>query len=323
MPQFPDLPDLSDQAVRVYQQILDGKSVRPETQGLAELLATGLAVDCHTRDGTHVAIAPRLPALEMIQQVHAHLTALAAFTGALPEFLATLQEQYQASRPPHESIQRMAGRQLLCEHIAREHVGARTEIIYAQPGNRTPEDLAFSYDRDRSALKQGVSIRTLYHSSVRRVATVGDWAKAMTAAGGEVRTFNGRFPRSIIFDRRVAFIPVHTGEGEPPADEAVMISDPLVVRRIVAVFDLFWERANPWLGRSTGGDKGLVTSAAQRAIVRELCLGRTQAQAARNLGIGSAWLNEQLRLLRKKLGVQTLNEVIYWWATSPDHEVQD
>jgi DNA-binding CsgD family transcriptional regulator len=144
----------------------------------------------------------------------------------------------------------------------------------------------------------------------------------MAAAGGEIRTFNGRFLRSIVFDRRVAFIPVFS-DPEPSAEEAVMVSDPLMVGALVAVFDLFWERADPWFGPIHGDDKGLSTSATQRAILRELCLGRTQAQAAKNLGLGAAWINEQLGQLRRKLGVRTLNEVIYWWATSPDQEVQD
>ncbi|MFD7769818.1 hypothetical protein [Streptomyces sp. NPDC059787] len=259
----------------------------------------------------------------MLEQIHTHLAALSAYVGALPEFLGTLQDQFQASRQSHEAIQHLKGRELINEHIAREHASARAEIISAQPGHRTPEDLAFSYDRDRGALKQGVRMLTLYHSSVRRVATVGEWAKAMAAAGGEIRTLNGRFPRSIIFDRRVTFVPVHSGEGEPPADEAVMISDPLVVARIAYAFDLFWERADPWYGGTRGEDQGLATTALQRAILRELCMGRTQAQAARNLGIGPAWINEHLSQLRKKLDVATLNEVIYWWAKSPDHELQD
>ncbi|WP_330306182.1 MULTISPECIES: hypothetical protein [unclassified Streptomyces] len=262
--------------------------------------------------------------MDMIDKVHHHLAALATYTAAMPGFLATVRDQFQASRERHESIQLLTGREAINEHIAREHAAARTEIIAAQPGQRTPEDLSFSFDRDRSALKRGLPMRTLYHSSVRRVATVGDWANAMAAAGGEIRTFNGRFPRSIIFDRRVAFIPACTGESETPPDKAVMISEPLIVARTSYVFGLFWERAQPWYGRGDSGkDKGLVTTPAQRAILRELCLGRTQAQAAKNLGIGPAWINEQLGQLRKRLGAQTLNEVIYWWATSPDHDVQD
>ncbi|MGI5139376.1 MULTISPECIES: hypothetical protein [unclassified Streptomyces] len=260
----------------------------------------------------------------MAAQVHEHLTALAAFTGALPEFMAGLRDRHDAMRPPHASIQFLQGRELINEHIAREHLNARTEIISAQPGHRTPEDLSFSCDRDRGALKRGLPMRTLYHSSVRRVATVGDWAKSMAHAGGEIRTFNSRFPRSIIFDRRVAFIPAHTSECEKSSDDAVMVTEPLVVERLAYVFDLFWDRAQPWFGRGDNSrDKGLVTTHTQRAILRELCLGRTQAQAAKNLGLGPAWINEQMGQLRKKLGAKTLNEVIYWWATSADHEVQD
>ncbi|MEU6318184.1 hypothetical protein [Streptomyces sp. NPDC047009] len=324
MLQLPDLPELSDQVADTYQLILNGKPVPPEAPGLAELLTAGLAVDDHLGNGTYTPVEPRYPGLQMAQKVHEHLTALAAFTGALPEFMAVLRDRYQASRPPHASIQFLPGRALINEHIAREHASARTEIMCAQPGHRTPEDLSYSFDRDRGALQRGLSMRTLYHSSVRRVATVGDWAKSMAHAGGEIRTFNSRFPRSVIFDRRVAFIPARTGECETVSDEAVMVAEPLIVERLAYVFNLFWERAQPWYGRGDSGkDKGLVTTPTQRAILRELCLGRTQAQAAKNVGIGPAWINEQLGQLRKKLGARTLNEVIYWWATSPDHEVQD
>ncbi|MGW1799172.1 hypothetical protein ACWCQN_25180 [Streptomyces sp. NPDC001984] len=261
--------------------------------------------------------------MDMVDTVHQHLAALTAYTGALPGFLATMRDQFQVSGKRHESIQLLTDREVINEHIAREHAAAHTEIIAAQPGQRTPEDLSFSFDRDRGALKRGLPMRTLYHSSVRRVATVGDWAKAMATAGGEIRTLNGRFPRSIIFDRRVAFVPAQRSGGEPSPDEAVMITDPHGVGRIVDVFDMFWERAQPWYGRTRRDDRGLLTTATQRAILRELCQGRTQSQAAKNLGIGPAWINEQLGQLRKKLGAQTLNKVIYWWATSPDHEVQD
>ncbi|REE61387.1 DNA-binding CsgD family transcriptional regulator [Streptomyces sp. 3212.3] len=324
MPHLPDLPDLSVQATKVYRLALDGEPIPPGTPGLAQLLTMGLVVDSHSGDDLYSAIEPRYPALDMIGQVHQHLTALTEFTGAMPGFLATLRDQFQALSTRHESIQHLTGRDLINDHIARQHACARTEIIAAQPGHRTPEDLSFSFDRDRGALERGVAMRTLYHSSVRRVATVGNWANSMAASGGEIRTFNGRFPRSIIFDRSVAFIPAHTGESVNPSDEAVMISEPLVVARLAYVFDLFWERAQTWFDRSDSGkDKNLATTSTQRAILRELCQGRTQAQAAKNLGIGPAWINEQLGQLRKKLGAQTLNEVIYWWATSPDHEVQD
>ncbi|MDX2852542.1 hypothetical protein PV342_29680 [Streptomyces sp. PA03-3a] len=248
---------------------------------------------------------------------------MTAYAGALPGFLGDLRDRHQTSRPRNETVRHVVGQDQVNELIASAHSTARKEILSAQPGPRTPFDLSHSFGRDHAAVKQGISMRTMYHSSVRRVATVGNWAKEMAAAGAEIRTFNGRFERSIIFDRRVCFVRVHAGEGEPPGNEAVMISDPLVVGVIAQVFELFWERADPWIGRSNGKDDGLITTAGQRAVLRELCLGRTQAQAAKNLGISAAWANSLLGDLRKTLGVETLNEVIYWWATSPDHDVQD
>jgi DNA-binding CsgD family transcriptional regulator len=324
VPQVPDLPDLSERVVTAYQRMLNGETLDPETPGLRSLLTAGLAADCPPDENAYIAIEPRYPALQMIQQIHTHLALLTAYTDTLPGFLANLRDRFQASRPPPESIQHLVGRELINEHIAAEHSAARKEIASAQPGHRTPDDLSYSFERDRAALKRGLAMRTMYHSSVRRVATIGDWAKNIATVGGEIRTIHGRFPRSIIFDRRVAFVPVYTSEGEPPANEAVMISDPLVVARIIAVYDLFWERAERWLGgRASCKGECLTTNAAQRAILRELCLGRNQKQAAKNLGISPAWVNNLMGELRKKLGVETLNEVIYWWATSPDHDAED
>ncbi|MGW2938010.1 hypothetical protein ACWDA7_40795 [Streptomyces sp. NPDC001156] len=325
MPQLPDLPHLSEQAADTYELILNGKPVPPGTPGLDGLLSAGLAIDDGLGNDTYTAIEPRSSGFQMALQVHEHLTALAAFTRMVPEFMAGLRDRYNASRPPHTSIQRLQGRELINEHIAREHLVARTEVISAQPGHRTPEDLSYSFDRDCGALERGVPMRTLYHSTVRRVPTVGDWARSMAHAGGEIRTFNGRFPRSIIFDRRVAFIPARTGECDTASsEEVVMVTEPVMVGRLAYVFDLFWDRAQPWFARGDcKREKALVTTPTQRAILRQLVQGRTQAQAAKSLGIGPAWINEQLGQLRKKLRVQTLNEVIYWWATSPDHEVQD
>ncbi|WP_324787073.1 hypothetical protein [Streptomyces sp. H51] len=324
MPQVPDLPDLSDDMLITYQRVLDGKPLSPDTPGLAQLLAMGLVVSSPPAGSdTYTPIEPRHPALGMVERVHTQLQLLTAYMGALPAFLATLQDQFQSARLTIEAIQHLKGRDVVNEYIAREHASARTEIISAQPGHRTPEDLAYSYERDLGALQQGLTMRTLYHSSVRRVATVGDWAKAMTAAGAEIRTLNGRFPRCIIFDRRVAFVPVYSDTGEPPADEAIMISYPLVVAKTAHTFGLFWERAEPWFSGYRGEDDGLSTTPLQRAILRELCLGRTQVQASKNLGVSPAWINEQLGQLRKRVSVQTLNELIYWWAKSPDHDVQD
>ncbi|MEU4094446.1 hypothetical protein [Streptomyces sp. NPDC026673] len=323
MPQVPDLPDLSASLADAYQRILDGETLARETEGLDSLLGNGLAAQYPYAPDTYSPVEPQYGALRMMHILHAHLEQLTAYAGAMPDLLVDLRDRYQSSRPSDKSIQHLIGRPAINKRIAAEHSGARKEILAAQPGPRSTEDLAHSFERDRSGLLRGLTMRTVYHGSVRRVAAIGDWARNMAAAGGEIRTVQGRFARSIVFDRRVAFVPVFTNEGEPPPDEAVMVSDPLVVGHIAHHFDLLWERADQWEGRRETPEDGLVTNRSQRDILRELCLGRTQAQAAKNLGISSAWVNKQMGELRDKLGVGTLNEVIYWWATSPDHDEQD
>lgn len=324
MAQIPDLPDLSEQVVGVYQRILDGELLSPETPGLASLLKAGLAVAYPPEIGSFAPVEPQAAALYLMTLMSGHLEAVTAYTAALPGFLATVRERFYQARPASDGVEHLVGRDVVNRRIAEEHRGAREEIAAAQPGPRTAKDLAYSFDRDRDALERGLTMRTLYHSAVRRVSRVGAWAQDMAAAGGEVRTLNGRFPRTIVFDRRVAFVPVHADKGEPPPDEAVMITDPLVAARLAADFDLYWDRADPWYGGKTlGRDKDLRTNRTQRAILRELCLGRNQKQAAKNLGISAAWLNDQMRDLRVKLGVGTLNEVIYWWRGSADHDVHD
>lgn len=323
MTTVPELPDLSQRTLAAYQRLLDGEQVQPDTPGLQDLIAGGMAVN-HPANATYAPVEPRYGIFHLLTVLNEHMQALAGFTNLMPEFLGETRDRFRAARPTADApMEHLVGRDAVNLRIAEEHQGAAKEILASQPGPRTAEDLEHSFGRDVSALRRGLHMRTLYHHSVRRVTNVGDWARRMADAGGEVRTLNGRFPRSIIFDRRVAFVPVHLCDGDPPTDEAVLIKDPLVVAQIAAVYELFWERGEPWYGGRAAYGADLQTTAIQRAILRELCLGRNQKAAAKNLGISSAWLNDQLRDLKTKLGVDTLNEVIYWWATSPDHDMQD
>lgn len=324
MAEIPDLPDLSEATVSAYQRILDGELLPPDTPGLPSLIDGGLAVPFPPDAGVFTPVEPRYAALHLIALMSTHLEAVTAYTAALPGFLATLRNRFYEARPSTDGVHHLVGLDIVNQRIAQEHRAARESIASAQPGTRTAEDLAYSFDRDRSALERGLTMRTLYHSAVRRVARVGAWAQDMAAAGAEVRTLSGPFPRTIVFDRRVAFVPVHTQEGEPPGGESIVITDPHVAARLSADFDLYWDRAEPWYGgKGASGDTGLTTSAMQRAILRELCLGRNQKQAAKNVGISAAWVNDQMRDLRVKLGVETLNEVIYWWRGSVDHDLTE
>ena len=211
---------------------------------------------------------------------------------------------------------------------------ARFEILAAQPGGpRTPELLERSVARDQAALNRGVVLKTLYRDSVRDHPVTGEYARIMSVHGAAYRTLVSHFERCIIVDRRVAFVSDHVVEGAP-THAAWQITDRAMVAWIAAVYDNEWNRAEPWHGdlrtRSdrqwvdtvTGGN-GVRTSPRQREILRAVAAGIEQRVLARRLGISPRVLSDEIAVLKGLWSVQTLAELTYQWALSPDRHVDD
>jgi DNA-binding CsgD family transcriptional regulator len=332
VPHRAGLPDLSLPSLAAYQRALDGETLPADTPGLADLVAAKILVPFPGKLDVYVPVNPGSGTAHLLEIMQHQLEGLTAFTARLPSFLESIRDEFDARNQSGSDIQHLIGRDTINGRIADQHTGAQYEILSAQPGARTEQDLQYSFGRDHSALTRGLRMRTIYHQSVRRTPNVTEWAQRMSAAGGEIRTLNGRFTRSIIFDRRVAFVPVYDGDNEPPADQALMITNRLAVGRIAADFDNYWGRAAQWFGPNsadtdtdddTGSSDGLMTTTLQRCILRELCEGHDQRQAAKNLGISVAWINRQMTQLRKKIGVANLNATIHWWCRSPEYDIED
>lgn len=213
---------------------------------------------------------------------------------------------------------------------------ARTEILAAQPGGpRNPEQLKRSSDRDQEALSRGVVLRTVYRDTVRDHPVTSEYARIMSARGASYSTLIGHFERCIVVDRRVAFISDHMVEGAPE-HAAWMVTDRAMVAWIGAVYDIQWQRADPWHGelrtRSDGkwagvdtvtGAQGVRTSARQREILRGLAAGIEQRVLARQMGIAPRTMTDQVTFLKGLWSVRTVAELTYQWALSPDRLVDD
>ncbi|MFF3493695.1 hypothetical protein ACFYWS_20350 [Streptomyces sp. NPDC002795] len=310
----------------MYLSVLGGESVTPDTPGLEDLLRAGLAVP-HPYDRDHyVAVDPEHSQRQLVDFAYQQLNAATNYLGELPQFMAHLRDHYAHSRSS-DSVELLVGKKLVNARIAEQQFAAQRIIRTAQPGPRTAEDLERSRTRDPQALGRGLTMRTLYHSSVRRLSTVGGWAREMAELGGEIRTLSIPFPRIIMFDMQAAFVAVRDKAGSTVPDQSLMIRHALACDFVASIFDLYWESADPWLGgraSSRGGAEraNLVTNPTQRAILRQLCLGRPRRVAAKECGISETWLDEQVRVLRKKVGAESRDALIYWWANSPDHNVR-
>lgn len=212
--------------------------------------------------------------------------------------------------------------------------GAQWEILAAQPGGpRTRELLERSLTRDTGALERGIALKTLYRDTVRDHAVTAEGARIMSARGAAYRTLVAPGERCIVVDRKIAVISNHVVEGAP-AHAAWLVTDRAMVAFIAVVFDEAWNRASPWHGelrtRGTadvdtvsGPAAGVRTNPLQRAVLRHMADGIQQHVTAARLGISLRKLTDEIAKLKVQWGVQTLPELTYRWALSPDRLVDD
>lgn len=214
--------------------------------------------------------------------------------------------------------------------------GARREILAAQPGGpRQRELLEIAVARDAAALDRGVDMRTIYRDTVRDHKVTAEYARAMSSRArrpARYRTVPGAFERMVIVDRETAFVSDHVVEGAPP-HAAWMVTDPAVVAVLARVFESEWTRAEPWAGelrttwggldRAPVGADGVRTNRLEREVMRLLCAGASQNQAAGKVGLSKRKLECVIAGLKDLWGVRTLNELIFQYALSPDRLVDD
>lgn len=67
-------------------------------------LNSGLAVAYPFTPDTYTPVQLRHAALQMVQIMHTHLSALSTYAGAMPDLLLNLRDRYQVTRPPDDSV---------------------------------------------------------------------------------------------------------------------------------------------------------------------------------------------------------------------------
>jgi hypothetical protein len=243
---------------------------------------------------------------------------------AAPAVADALSAHFQRAREVSGGCEFLADQDLVNARIQDAVGAAKAEIMAAQPGGpRSRELMQEAIERDSDALRRGVTLRTLYRDSVRQHPVTREWAQVMSAQGAQYRTLVSPFERCIVVDGRVAFISDLVVGAEPHA--AWQVTHPAAVAFITTVFEDAWRRAEPWQGwlRNVVEPAGVRTTRIQREILRDTVSGVKQTVTAARLGIGVRSLQRQLDQIRDMWGVETLAELGYHFALSPDRLVDD
>ena len=317
---------LSDAARDLYARIARGEHAEEADSGpLEELFSRQLVAADTDVPGRLTVMDPHEAERLYLQAGMRDLVERAAHLASIPGAADELAAHFErAQRRTADGCEYLAEPGIVNARIGVALAQAQCELLTAQPGGpRTKELLDIALERDTDALKRGVSVRTLYRDSVRDDAVTRVWATLMTQKGAQFRTLASPFQRCIIVDRRQAFISDYAPGSNP--NSAWHVRGQAMVAFIVAVFEDSWRRADTWTGdpRTVDVSAGTRTTRLQREILRDTAAGIEQRATAKRLGISVRKLSTEIGKLREMWAVQTLPELTYQWALSPERLIDD
>jgi sugar-specific transcriptional regulator TrmB len=223
------------------------------------------------------------------------------------EAFSELGQAYRkAARSELAPITEIRGLRQIDDFLEANISDARFELLTAQPHGRRPaKDLALSESRDIRALERGVRMRTLYQHSARQSPATREYVGELTARGGEVRTLDEFFERSIIIDREIAVIP-----GSEDHHVALAVRHKFVVAYLVDIFDRAWERGRPFTAHDARSEK-TIASDVRAMTIRLLVEGHSDPASAKRLGVSTRTYAGYIAALKEEYGVQTRFQLGY------------
>jgi DNA-binding CsgD family transcriptional regulator len=188
---------------------------------------------------------------------------------------------------------RATTRQRIAELTAVER---REQLTLSPERSFSPDAVAAALPLDRQLVARGVRLR-----SCGVPAPDGDAcsaaAETLATVGTEYRERDEVPLKLIVFDRRVALLPVDPLDLEAGTYE---IDEPAVVGALVILFEQLWSTADD---PRRGGVPPIMLSAREKVVLELLAEGHTDSSAAQHLGISQRTIAYTLRSLMDRLGV--------------------
>jgi DNA-binding CsgD family transcriptional regulator len=184
-----------------------------------------------------------------------------------------------------------------------EELTARTtvECVSLNPrAVQTPDAKSASRPLNQQMLDRGVAIRAVYPDSHRFDPTLLDYATWLRDAGGEIRTAPTVPMLLIVYDRRIAILPIDPVDHRIGAQE---IHSPGIVAATYGLFEQVWTGATPAGQIADLSDTGLDPQL--RELARLLAAGHTDDMAARKLGLSLRTIKRKSAELLERLNARS------------------
>ncbi|NHC47572.1 LuxR family transcriptional regulator [Motilibacter aurantiacus] len=253
----------------------------------------------HADDGGDgwVAMSPRTAAAATLGPIDAEIRRRQNDADRLRADLDAMEQVYRDAlpQPQGEEVIELLDQAERVRHVLTDAAEQCTvEVLGAHAGGRIePEMVADALARDVQLLQRGVRMRSLLQHSARACPVTQAYVRALTAAGGEVRTTEVVVGRLVAFDRKMAFLSRSSSGGG-----ATVLRQPDVVEYLCDLFEQNWQNAAPF------GDEGLtpdLRDSMRRTLLEMLARGMKDEAIARTLGMS-------LRTCRRRIA-EVMDEV--------------
>lgn len=197
-----------------------------------------------------------------------------------------------------DGAERLVGMDAIQSRLEELAHGLAREFTAILPGAALSEaSLEASRPLDRRALGRGIEMRSVYQDSARNDPATLAYARWLTEEGGQVRTSPLLPPRLLIFDAKVAVVPID------PANSrlgALCTRAPGIVASLLTLFEQTWDSAVP-LGADRPRPTASKPTAGELELLKLLASGMTDEAAGKRLGVSLRTIRRQMSALMERL----------------------
>lgn len=306
---------LDNQTSTVYRAMLDhphadvgelasGLGIAEETviDALNALADSALLQPSRDKPGSFRVVDPSLALERALREEEEELARrrrdLAASKARVASILADYERPgYVDTRGTYRTV-RLLGLDAVQSELESLAGEVRSDLCAVVPGGgQSAESLNAARPLDTAVLSRGVTMRTLYQDSLRNDPSTLSYARWLTERGGQVRTAPLLPPRLLIFDNRVAVMPLRPSDTRAGA---LLTEDPAIVENVMAMFEQAWG-----ISVSLGAEQvspATELTPAEREVLKLLSTGCTDEAASRRLGVSMRTVRRQMAALMERLG---------------------
>lgn len=208
-----------------------------------------------------------------------------------------------APSTPDPEVERLPQVEAVRDRLAELARSARYEIAALIPRTERTDDIGSACrQQDEAALRRGIRVRAVMLDSIRAHQPTLTYARWIRELGGEVRTTPELPLRMIMFDRRVALVPLIQEANR--GDAALLLRGTGMASALCALFDSIWREARPLeQARRARDPQGLTDQ--QRVLLNLLGQGCTDEVIARRLAVSDRTVRRAVAEIMERLGARS------------------